>query len=103
MNTPCTKCGTLLEASWGFCPKCGIAVIREAHPHAAHLDPERSSVPGAFGGLLFGVIVAPVLIIFGTLLCLTGLGAILGVPMIIAAIIAPLVGPVLGLGDHEVR
>ena len=103
MNASCTKCGTSLETSWGFCPKCGIAVIREAHPHAAPVEHERSSVPGAFGGLLFGVIVAPVLIIFGTLLCLTGLGALLGVPMIIAAIIAPLVGPVLGLGEHEVR
>jgi hypothetical protein len=103
MNSPCAKCGTLLETSWGFCPKCGVGITREAHPHAAHVEPETSSVPGAFGGLLFGVIVAPVLIIFGTLLCLTGLGAFLGVPMIIVAIIAPLVGPVLGLGEHKVR
>jgi len=60
-------------------------------------------VPGAFGGLLFGVITAPVLIIFGTLLCLTGLGAFLGVPMIIAAVLAPLAGPLLGIGEHKVR
>jgi hypothetical protein len=64
---------------------------------------EKSSVPGAFGGLLFGMIAAPVLIIFGTLLCLTGLGAFLGVPMIIFAIIAPLAGPLLGIGEHSVR
>jgi predicted RNA-binding Zn-ribbon protein involved in translation (DUF1610 family) len=103
MNAPCTKCGTLLETSWSFCPKCGLAAGREAHPHAAQDQHETSSVPGAFGGLLFGVIVAPVLIILGTLLCLTGLGAFLGVPMIIVAIIAPLAGPLLGLGEHKVR
>jgi len=103
MTAPCTKCGTLLETSWSFCPKCGLSVSREAHPQAAHAEREKSSVPGAFGGLLFGVIVAPVLIILGTLLCLTGLGAFLGVPMIIVAIVAPLVGPLLGLGEHKVR
>jgi len=103
MSAPCTKCGTLLETSWSFCPKCGLGVTREAHPHPAQAERERSSVPGAFGGLLFGVIVAPVLIILGTLLCLTGLGAFLGVPMIIGAIIAPLVGPLLGLGEHKIR
>ncbi len=103
MNAPCTKCGMLLEISWTFCPKCGLAVSRETHPHAAPAQHEKSSVPGAFGGLLFGVITAPVLIIFGTLLCLTGLGAFLGVPMIIAAVLAPLAGPLLGIGEHKVR
>jgi hypothetical protein len=102
MNAPC-KCGTPLEMSWGFCPKCGLAVSQETHPHAAPAEHEKSSVPGAFGGLLFGMIAAPVLIIFGTLLCLTGLGAFLGVPMIIAAILAPLAGPLLGIGEHKVR
>ena len=38
-----------------------------------------------------------------TLLCLTGLGAFLGVPLIILAIIAPLAGPLIGIGEHEVR
>jgi len=32
------------------------------------------------------------------MLCLTGLGAILGVPMILAAVFAPLLGPMIGLG-----
>ncbi len=103
MSAPCSKCGTSLETSWGFCPKCGVGIVREAHTHAEEAEHKRSSVPGAFGGLLFGVIAAPVLIIFGSLLCLTGLGAFLGVPMIIAGIIAPLLGPVMGLGEHEVR
>src|SRR5215469_2570292 len=103
MNAPCTKCGTLQEVSWSFCPKCGTAISRGAHQNLPQAGHEKSSVPGAFGGLLFGVIVAPVLIILGTLLCLTGLGAFLGVPMILLGIIAPLVGPLIGLGEHTVR
>jgi DNA-directed RNA polymerase subunit RPC12/RpoP len=55
-------------------------------------------VEGAFGGLLIGLLTAPILIIFGTLLSLTGLGAILGVPLILGAIFAPLLGPMIGLG-----
>ena len=103
MNAPCNKCGTPLQISWTFCPKCGLAVSREIHSHAEPAEHEKSSVPGAFGGLLFGVIAAPVLIVLGTLLCLTGLGAILGVPMILVAILAPLAGPLLGIGEHKVR
>lgn len=103
MNAPCTQCGTLMEMSWSFCPRCGLAVRRESQPVAAPAEHVRSSVPGAFGGLLFGLLTAPVLIIFGTLLCLTGLGAVLGVPMIIIGILAPLAGPVFGLGEHNVR
>jgi hypothetical protein len=104
MNAPCTKCGMPLEMSWSFCPKCGLTVTHEEiRRHAEPAERQKSAVPGAFGGLLFGVIIAPVLIIFGTLLCLTGLGAFLGVPMIVAAIVAPLVGPMIGIGEHGVR
>ena len=44
------------------------------------------------------MLAVPILAIVGTMLCLTGLGAILGVPMIIAAIVAPLLGPMIGIG-----
>jgi hypothetical protein len=60
-------------------------------------------MPGGFGGLLLGLVTAPALIIFGTLLCLTGLGAILGVPLILAGVLAPLAGPMFGLGERKVR
>ena len=103
MNAPCTRCGTLLEMPWGFCPKCGLAITREVRQYPTPAEHEKSSVPGAFGGLLFGIIAAPVLLIVGTLLCLTGLGAFLGIPLIIAAIFAPLAGPLIGIGEHRVR
>lgn len=102
MNAQC-KCGTPLETPWSFCPKCGLTVIREADRPSVPEENEKSSLPGAFGGLLVGVIAAPILLIVGIMLCLTGLGAFLGVPMIIAAILAPLAGPLLGIGEHRVR
>jgi len=102
MNALC-KCGTPLEMSLSFCPKCGLAAIRENHTPAEAAEHEKSSVPGVFGGLLVGVIIAPVLFIFGTLLCLTGLGAFLGIPLIIGALFAPLAGPLFGMGEHRVR
>jgi DNA-directed RNA polymerase subunit RPC12/RpoP len=61
-------------------------------------EAERAPVQGAFGGLLFGMLAVPILVIVGTMLCLTGLGAILGIPMIAAAVFAPLLGPMIGLG-----
>ena len=49
---------------------------------------------------LFGLIVAPILIFPGVLLCLLGWGIFLGVPMIMLGILAPLAGPVFGIGEH---
>ncbi len=43
------------------------------------------------------MVAVPILVIVGTLLCLTGLGAILGIPMIILAVFSPLLGPLIGL------
>jgi hypothetical protein len=38
------------------------------------------------------------------LLTITGIGAVIGIPMIIAAIVAPLAGPVLGMNKvHPIR
>jgi DNA-directed RNA polymerase subunit RPC12/RpoP len=59
---------------------------------------EKAPMKGAFTGLLFGMLVVPILAIVGAMLCLTGLGAILGVPMIVAAVLAPLLGPMIGIG-----
>jgi len=103
MNAQCTKCGMSLALPWSFCPHCGLAITQEIQRDPTPVEHKKSSMPGAFGGLLFGVIAAPILIIVGTLLCLTGLGAFLGVPMILAAILAPLIGPLIGIGEHKVR
>jgi DNA-directed RNA polymerase subunit RPC12/RpoP len=98
MEGHCSKCEAHLELPWKFCPHCGAASIHETQKKAELEEHERAPVEGAFGGLLYGMLAVPILIIVGTLLCLTGLGAILGIPMILAAVFAPLLGPMIGLG-----
>ncbi len=101
MKETCPKCSAPLSSLWRFCPACGEAAPRRAQEQEPQAEPEKAPVKGAFGGLLFGVIVAPMCIIVGVMLCLTGLGAVLGVPMIIAGILAPLLGPLIGLGEPK--
>ena len=95
MNQLCPNCKTQLSTPWKFCPQCGVPITQETHKHIPQ-EVEPAPVKSSFAGLYFGLIAAPMLIIVGGMLCLTGLGAFLGVPMIIAGIIAPLVGPLLG-------
>jgi hypothetical protein len=56
---------------------------------------------GAFGGLIYGVIAAPILIVAGIMISLTGWGIFLGVPVIALGILAPLAGPLFGMGEHK--
>jgi len=98
MEGLCSKCGMKLESAWKFCPGCGAKGAVEARKKIVPVEHEKAPVQGAFSGLLFGMIIAPILLIVGTLLCLTGLGAILGIPMILAAVLSPLLGPMIGIG-----
>jgi DNA-directed RNA polymerase subunit RPC12/RpoP len=98
MEEICRSCHGPLTIPWNFCPNCGAAVEHEAHKHAAPAEAEKAPVRNAFSGLALGVLIAPAMLILGSLLCLTGLGAILGIPLIIGAVIAPLAGPVIGFG-----
>jgi hypothetical protein len=47
---------------------------------------------------MFGLIAAPSALVFGVLLCLTGLGMVVGIPVIVLGILAPLAGPLFGMG-----
>ncbi len=98
MESSCSACGGRVERAWKFCPKCGTAAIAQDTREREEEVPETAPTEGAFSGLLFGLIAMPILLIVGIMLCLTGLGAILGVPMIVAGILAPLAGPMFGLG-----
>ena len=96
MSGTCSHCGAHVAANWAFCPHCASAVPHQPEITAAH-EHEKPPVKGGYGGLLLGIVAAPVLIICGTMICLTGLGVFLGAPMIIAGVFAPLIGPFLGL------
>ena len=96
MPHQCQKCSAQLSAPWIFCPTCGTMVQHEPiTPHEA----ERPPVKHVFSGLLFGLIVTPMCLIVGGMLCCTILGAVLGVPVIVAGILAPLIGPMVGIGE----
>ena len=96
MNTQCSKCGLQLEEGWVFCPTCGITSVTKHEPHLSDVPHENAPVPSIFGGALIGVIAVPLLLIPGALLCFTGIGAVLGIPMILGAIAAPMLGVTVG-------
>ncbi len=99
MMEACAKCGERLDAEWAFCARCGAKITgptAEIAP-AGH-DHEPAPVKGVFSGAMFGLIVAPIALVFGVLLCLTGLGMVVGIPVIVLGILAPLAGPLLGMG-----
>ena len=94
MSGSCSKCRATLESKWKFCPHCGVA---GQHPVPVHHRPEKAPAKYAFSGVLFGLIAAPPLIIYGTLICLLGPAMVLGIPLILAGIAAPFLGPYLAI------
>jgi len=92
------KCGMLLASAWIFCPQCGNTLEHQRHPPREH-RPVPSN--GAFSGMYIGLIAAPILIIAGVMLCLTGWGIFFGVPFILLGILAPLYGPIVGMAEHR--
>lgn len=98
MNPVCAKCGIELDEHWSFCPHCGDTTAHETVPSHEPREHENPPVQGAFTGLLLGLITTPVLLIAGTILLITGIGALPGILMIIGGLLAPLLGPILGIG-----
>ena len=97
MDAQCSKCGMHVPMPWKFCPICGTAVAHESHP----VEHEHHPARGAFGGMFYGLIAAPILIFPGILLCLLGWGIFLGIPMILLGVVMPLMGPMFGMGEHK--
>jgi len=98
MDAHCQKCGLVVMREWRFCPQCGGSIEHEKHEAQLHLP-----VPskGAFSGMYIGLVAAPILIISGVMLCLTGWGIFFGIPFILLGILAPLFGPLVGMREHR--
>jgi Zn finger protein HypA/HybF involved in hydrogenase expression len=101
MNAQCSRCHQSLEAAWSFCPKCGAAT--EAGQPAVAQESEHHPVRWAFGGLFYGLLAAPILIVTGIMICLTGWGLFLGVPVIALGVLAPLAGPLFGMSERAAK
>jgi DNA-directed RNA polymerase subunit RPC12/RpoP len=99
MSDDCLKCGKHLEEEWVFCARCGAKIeMPTAEIAPAGHEHEPAPVTGALSGALFGLIAAPAALMFGIMLCLTGWGIFIGIPVIVLAFLAPLAGPLVGLG-----
>jgi len=98
MPATCVQCEAQIDPAWRFCPLCGSAHASDVHQETLPVEHERAPVQGAFSGLVLGLLAVPILILPGALLCLTGLGALLGIPLILVGVLAPLLGPMMGLG-----
>jgi hypothetical protein len=96
MNAHCEKCGVVVASAWCFCPQCGTAIPHEKQ----EVVRQPMSTRGTFSGLYIGLVAAPILIISGVMLCLTGWGLFFGVPFILLGIMAPLYGPIVGMREH---
>lgn len=96
MSGSCLHCGAGMEGSWKFCPHCGAVPAPAPSKNEEH-GRERAPARYAFTGIFFGLVTAPVLIIYGTLICLLGPAMVLGIPMIVAGLCAPFLGPYLAI------
>ena len=105
MSDLCSKCGAKLSSPWRFCPLCGLEIQSQLPSQTQELEPpaepEKHPARNGFSGLLLGIVITPMCIIVGTMLCLTGLGAILGIPMIIGGILAPILTPMIVIGEPK--
>jgi hypothetical protein len=98
MEALCKRCGAHVSPAWKFCPQCATAVEAATAPAPESKPAERAPGKGAFTGLFFGMVAVPLFLVVGSLLTITGIGAFIGIPMIVAGICAPLIGPMLGIG-----
>jgi hypothetical protein len=98
MDARCLRCGMIQTSAWNYCPQCGLRMAHESPAPTAH---QHAPSKGAFSGMYVGLVAAPILIISGVMLCLTGWGVFFGVPFILLGILAPLYGPLVGMGEHS--
>jgi len=100
MDVHCTKCGNDLAQPWSFCPQCGEPVARE---HVVVPPDEPVPMEGAFSGMALGMVAAPLMIVAGIMLCMTGWGLLPGLLVIVAGVFAPLAGPIFGMGEARAK
>jgi DNA-directed RNA polymerase subunit RPC12/RpoP len=106
----CVKCGTQVPDGGVFCCKCGSPVNDQLpEPATSHNEVKQIQAPGEISettkteaksvkvqGGIFGLISGAVfgigcLVPVGIVLCITGIGAIIGIPIVIVGLIFPII------------
>lgn len=107
----CPSCGTQLELKMRVtqtkrkCPHCGTPITPEEidSQKAVQEEQQTESLTTCFGCAMSGCLIP-----FGLILCLTGIGAIVGIPLIVVSLLALAFlvsrpgGPVGNSPDREV-
>jgi hypothetical protein len=91
----CNRCRMPASPGSRYCTYCGTATLTGSSGAA--------NVKGAFAGMAAGTVVAMVFMGFGALMCLTGIGAIIGVPFILIGLIMPMIGGAKGLTTKPIQ
>lgn len=90
----CKRCGTQHATGIRYCSRCGTATLSAG-----------AGVNGAgmLAGVAAGSAISVVFIAFGLLLCLTGIGLVLGVPFILAGLVSPVMGLLKGAAAKRIQ
>lgn len=91
----CPRCKCHIEASLRMC-SCGHDFFPQPVPVSTRTEIQNTPVLNTATGCVAGSTMGVLLILGGSLVSLTGIGAIIGIPMIIAGIGCFVAGPIAG-------
>jgi hypothetical protein len=93
----CIRCGTQSDSTARYCARCGTATLNNGGAAGG------ANLRGGVAGMAGGSVVAIFLMAGGLVFCLTGIGALVGIPFILVGLVMPFVGGAKGLATRPVR
>ena len=87
MDNFCLRCAEHLAPLWNYCPRCGTRTPHETPVPLEEIEPQPRAFVSDFS---WGIVTVPLLMLVGTMLCMNRIGAFVGVPLIVAGVMDPL-------------